>query len=53
MKLTHRAYRRLPVILVVFLVLTVLPAWGLWPDSPAGAPSGAAPVSPSALDHWV
>ena len=53
MKLPHRAYRLLPVILVVFLVLTVLPAWGLWPDSPAGAPSGAAPVSPSALDHWV
>ena len=53
MKLLHRTRRLLPVVLVVFFVLTVFPAWDSWPGSPIGASGGPAPVSPSTFDHWV
>ena len=53
MKVLSRARRLMQVVVVPLLVLTVLPAWGPWPDRPAGAQGGPAPVSPSAFDHWV
>ena len=37
MKVLSRARCLLQVVFVPLLVLTVLPAWGPWPDSPAGA----------------
>ena len=53
MKVPSRVRCLLQVVLVSLLVLTVLSAWGSWPDSPACAQGGPAPVSPSAFDHWV
>ena len=53
MKLPRRACRLLPVVLVLFLVLTVLPAWGPWPVRPAGAQVGPAPADPPILDYRV
>jgi hypothetical protein len=34
MKLPFRDWRLLLVTLVLFLIVTVLPAWSLWPVSP-------------------
>ncbi len=53
MKVLYRARRLLPVVLVVLLALTVLPAWAPWPGSAAGAPGGPAPASTPTFDHWL
>jgi hypothetical protein len=37
MKLPFRDWRLLLVTLVLFLIVTVLPAWSLWPVSPPPA----------------
>ena len=44
MKLLHRTRRLLPVVLAALLVLTTLPAWGMWPGSATGAQGRPAPV---------
>ena len=36
MKLLSRTRRLLPVVLAALLVLTTLPAWGMWPGSATG-----------------
>ena len=40
MKVVSRVRRLIQVAVVPLIVLTVLPAWGPWPDSPAGAQGG-------------
>jgi formylglycine-generating enzyme required for sulfatase activity len=53
MKVISRVRRLMQVVVVPLLVLTVLPAWGPWPDRPAGAQGSLAPASPSIFDHWA
>lgn len=52
MKLPFRDWRLLQVTLVLFLIVTVLPAWSLWPVSPPpqGAQGSLTAAAPTVLE---
>lgn len=52
MKVTHGVRLLLPIVFLVLLAFTVLPAWGSGPDRAASSKDGQPLTSISVVDHW-